>query len=332
VEAWVVSGRPGGPGRVERADLPTPVAGPGELLVRVRVCGVCRTDLHLSDLELEPRAPRRVPGHEVVGLVVGVGDGVEGWQPGDRAGIAWLRSTCGSCRWCRSGRENLCRDSRYTGWDADGGFAEYAVVPADFAYRVPDGIPDEVAAPLLCSGIIGYRALRRAAVPDGGHVGLYGFGASAHLTAQVALATGLHVHAFSREPAARTLALELGADWAGDVDDVPPVPLDGAVLFAPVGTLVPVALSALDQGATLAVACIHLTDVPALDYQAHLFRERTLTSVTANTREDGRELLALAGTLGLRPRTTAYDLSETDRALEDLASGRVTGAAVVRVC
>ena len=332
MEAWVVSGRPGGPGRVERVDLPTPVAGPDELLVRVRVCGVCRTDLHLADLELVPRSPRRVPGHEVVGLVVGVGDGVEGWQPGDRAGIAWLRSTCGTCRWCRSGRENLCRDSRYTGWDADGGFAEYAVVPADFAYRLPDGIPDEVAAPLLCSGIIGFRALRRAAVPDGGHVGLYGFGASAHLTAQVALATGLHVHAFSREPAARALALELGADWAGDVDDVPPVPLDGAVLFAPVGTLVPVALRALDQGSTLAVACIHLTDVPALDYQAHLFRERTLTSVTANTREDGRELLALAGTLGLHPRTTTYDLRETDRALEDLASGRVTGAAVVRVC
>jgi propanol-preferring alcohol dehydrogenase len=309
-----------------------PRPGPGELLVRVRVCGVCRTDLHLSDHELAPRAPRRVPGHEVVGLVVDLGAGVEGWQPGDRVGIAWLRSTCGTCRWCRSGRENLCRDSRYTGWDADGGFAEYAVVRADFAYRLPDAVPDEVAAPLLCSGIIGYRALRRASVPDGGHVGLYGFGASAHLTAQVALASGLHVHAFSREPAARALALELGADWAGDVSDDPPVPLDGAVLFAPVGTLVPTAMRALDQGATLAVACIHLTDVPALDYQAHLFRERTLTSVTANTREDGHALLALARTLGLRPRTTAYDLSETDQALEDLAAGRVTGAAVVRVC
>jgi propanol-preferring alcohol dehydrogenase len=309
-----------------------PVAGPGDLLVRVRVCGVCRTDLHLSDHELAPRAPRRVPGHEVVGLVVDLGEGVEGWQPGDRVGVAWLRSTCGTCRWCRSGRENLCRDSRYTGWDADGGFAEYAVVRADFAYRLPEEVSDEAAAPLLCSGIIGYRALRRAAVPEGGHVGLYGFGASAHLTAQVALASGLHVHAFSREPAARALALELGADWAGDVDETPPVLLDGAVLFAPVGTMVPTAMRSLEQGATLAVACIHLTDVPALDYQAHLFRERTLTSVTANTREDGRALLALARTAGLRPRTTTYDLSETDRALEDLAAGRVTGAAVVRVC
>lgn len=331
MRAWVVSGRPGGAGRVVAADLPVPRPGPGELLVRVRACGVCRTDLHLADLELPPRAPRRVPGHEVVGEVVGLGPGVRGWAGGDRVGVAWLRSTCQRCRWCRSGRENLCRGSRYTGWDADGGFAEHTVVPAAFAYRLPEDLADEVAAPLLCSGIIGFRALRRAAVPAGGHVGLYGFGASAHLTAQVALATGLHVHAVSREPAARALALELGAEWAGDVGDVPPVPLDGAVLFAPVGELVPAALAALDQGATLAIACIHLSDVPTLDYQAHLFRERSLTSVTANTREDGRELLALAGTLGLRPRVTTYDLSRTDEALEDLASGRVTGAAVVRV-
>jgi propanol-preferring alcohol dehydrogenase len=326
-----VNGRPGGVDRVVRADLPVPQPGPGELLVRVRACGVCRTDLHLADLELAPRAPRRVPGHEVVGEVVGLGAGVVGWQAGDRVGVAWLRSTCGACRWCRAGRENLCRASRYTGWDADGGFAEHTLVPAAFAHRLPDGLPDEVAAPLLCSGVIGYRALRRAEVPPGGHVGLYGFGASAHLTAQVALSLGLHVHAVSREPAARALALELGAEWAGDVDDVPPVPLDGAVLFAPVGDLVPTALAALDQGATLAVACIHLTDVPRLDYQAHLFRERSLTSVTANTRADARELLALAAAGDVRPRVTAYDLSRTDVALEDLAAGRVTGAAVVTV-
>lgn len=327
----MVSGRPGGVDRVERAELPVPRASPDELLVRVAVCGVCRTDLHLADLELAPRAPRRVPGHEVVGEVVDVGAGVDGWQRGDRAGIAWLRHTCGSCTWCLSGRENLCRSSLYTGWDADGGFAEHAVVPAAFAYRVPEALPDELVAPLLCSGIIGYRALRRAAVPEGGHVGLYGFGASAHLTAQVALATGLHVHAVSREPGARALALELGAEWAGDVGERPPVPLDGAVLFAPVGEMVPTALSALDQGGTLAVACIHLSDVPALDYQEHLFRERSLTSVTANTRQDGEELLALAGTLALRPRVTTYGMDETDRALEDLAAGWVTGAAVVRM-
>lgn len=331
MEAWVVSGRPGTVGRLERADLPVPRPGPGDLLVRVRVCGVCRTDLHLADLELEPRASRRVPGHEIVGEVVGLGSQVQRWRLGDRVGVAWLRSTCGTCRWCRSGQENLCRSSLYTGWDADGGFAEYAVVPAEFAYALPDDVADEVVAPLLCSGIIGYRALRRAAVPAGGHLGLYGFGASAHLTAQVALATGLRVHAISREAGARSLALELGAEWAGDVGDEPPVPLDGAILFAPVGEMVPTAMKALGQGATLAIACIHLTDIPGLDYQAHLFRERSLTSVTANTRQDGHDLLALAGTLDLRPRVTTYDLDRTDHALEDLACGRVIGAAVVRV-
>ena len=326
-----MSGRPGTLGRVERVDLPVPRPGPLELLVRVRVCGVCRTDLHLADLELAPRVPRRVPGHEIVGEVVELGAQVQGWRPGDRVGVAWLRSTCGTCRWCRSGQENLCRSSLYTGWDADGGFAEHAVVPAAFAYRLSGDLTDELVAPLLCSGIIGYRALRRAQVPAGGHVGLYGFGASAHVTAQVAIGTGLHVHAFSREAEARSLALELGADWAGDIGDEPPVPLDGAVLFAPAGEIVPIAMRALQQGAALAIACIHLTDVPSLDYQAHLFRERSITSVTANTRQDGQQLLALAGDLGLRPRVTTYDLSHTDRALEDLASGRVTGAAVVRV-
>jgi propanol-preferring alcohol dehydrogenase len=249
---------------------------------------------------------------------------------GDRVGIAWLRRTCGSCRWCRRGQENLCRSSEYTGWDADGGFADLTVVPADFAHRLPDELSDEVVAPLLCSGIIGYRALKRAGVPDGGHLGLYGFGASAHLTAQVAMAQGIHVHAFSREPAARDLALELGAVWSGDVGDAPPVPLDGAVLFAPAGEIVPTALAALDQGATLAVACIHLSEVPALDYQQHLFRERTLTSVTSSTRQDGRELLAMAPGIGLLPRVTTYGFDDTDAALEDLAAGRVTGAAVVR--
>jgi propanol-preferring alcohol dehydrogenase len=229
------------------------------------------------------------------------------------------------------GRENLCRDSEYTGWDADGGFAEYAVVPEAFAYRVPDGFSSVDAAPLLCSGIIGYRALRRSALPPGGRLGLYGFGASAHLTAQLAIAQGAQVHVLTRGEDARRLALELGAASVGDAYDAPPVPLDSAILFAPVGDLVLPALEALEQGGTLAVAGIHLSDVPALDYQRHLFRERTLTSVTANTRRDGEELLILASALGIRPRTTPYPFTEADRALDDLARGDLVGAAVLAV-
>ncbi|KRF34488.1 alcohol dehydrogenase [Nocardioides sp. Soil805] len=332
MQAWAVSGHPGGPGRLVRAErgVPSPVGD--EVLVQVTACGVCRTDLHLADLELAPRAPLVVPGHEVVGRVVALGPSAGArFGPGDRVGIAWLRRTCGSCRACRRGSENLCRSSQYTGWDADGGFAEYAVVPEAFAYTLPDGFTDEEAAPLLCSGIIGYRALRRAALPPGGRLGIYGFGASAHLTAQLAVAQGAEVHVLTRDRAARELAADLGAASVGPADGRPPVPLDSAILFAPVGGLVPTALAALDQGGTLAVAGIHLTDIPALDYQEHLFRERTLTSVTANTRADGEELLRLAGRLDLRPRVTAYPLDRVDMALGDLAGGAVTGAAVVRV-
>jgi propanol-preferring alcohol dehydrogenase len=331
MRAWVVTGRPGGPGRLEEVVREVPRPAPDEVLIRVLVCGVCRTDLHLADLELAPRAPRVVPGHEVVGRVVAAGAGTTRFADGDRVGVAWLRRTCGTCGACRRGRENLCRSSLYTGWDRDGGFAAYAVVPAAFAYRLPERFADEEAAPLLCSGIIGYRALRRAALPPGGRLGIYGFGASAHLTAQLALAQGAEVHVLTRGARARALATELGAASVGPADGRPPVPLDAAVLFAPVGDLVPTALAALDQGGTLAVAGIHLSDVPGLDYQRHLFRERTLTSVTANTRADGEELLRLAARLGVRPRVTAYAFDDVDRAVDDLAAGAVTGAAVVRV-
>lgn len=330
--AWAVSGRPGGPGRLARVtrERPDPVAD--EVLVQVAVCGVCRTDLHLADHELEPRAPLVVPGHEVVGRVVGLGPAAgRRLALGDRVGVAWLRRTCGACRACRSGRENLCRSSQYTGWDADGGFAEQVVVPEAFAYVLPDGFSDEEAAPLLCSGIIGYRALRRAALPPGGRLGIYGYGASAHLTAQLALAQGAEVHVLTRDRSARELATELGAASVGPADGEPPVPLDSAILFAPVGELVPTALAALDQGGTLAVAGIHLSDVPSLDYRRHLFRERVLTSVTANTRADGEELLRLAEHLDLRPRVTTYSFDRVDEALTDLEAGAVTGAAVVRV-
>ena len=329
MRAWAVSG--GGPPLLKAVERAVPHPGFDEVLVRVDVCGVCRTDLHLAEGDLPARSPGTVPGHEVVGEVVTTGPGVTGVAVGDRVGIAWLRRTCGQCRWCRAGQENLCRQSEYTGWDADGGFAEYAVAPAAYVYALPDTFTDEQAAPLLCAGIIGYRALRRAAVPPGGRLGLYGFGASAHLTAQIAIAQGAEVHVLTRGDAARALALELGAASAGAAHDRPPVPLDSAIVFAPAGDLVPLALEALDQDGTLAVAGIHLSDIPALDYQRHLFRERTLTSVTANTRRDGEELLRLAAALGIRPHVTGYPFGEADRALDDLAAGRVTGAAVVRV-
>ena len=329
--AWAVSGRPGGPGRLVQVEREVPSPAPDEVLVRVRVCGVCRTDLHLADGDLAGRASHRVPGHEVVGDVVERGPAATRFEIGDRVGIAWLRRTCGSCRWCRTGRENLCPASEYTGWDADGGFAEYAVVPDAFAYRIPDALADEAAAPLLCSGIIGYRALRRAQLPPGGRLGIYGFGASAHLTAQIALAQGAEVHVLTRGASARSLALELGAASVGDAYDQPPVRLDAAILFAPVGDLVPVAMAALDQDGTLAVAGIHLTDVPALDYQRHLFRERTLTSVTANTRADGEELMRLAATLQVRAHTRTVPFEGADDALEEIARGDVSGAAVLAV-
>ncbi|MGA8112462.1 MAG: zinc-binding alcohol dehydrogenase family protein [Actinocatenispora sp.] len=319
-----MSGRP-----LRRTRLPVPRPGPGELLVRVRACGVCRTDLHVAEGDLPPHRDAVVPGHEVVGEVVGAGDGVVGWHPGDRAGVAWLRHTDETCRYCARGAENLCPASRYTGWDADGGYAEFTTVPADYAYRLPDGYTDEKLAPLLCAGIIGYRALRRAQLPPGGRLGIYGFGGSAHLTAQVALAQGARVHVMTRGEEARRLALDLGASSAVGAYDPPPEPLDAAILFAPVGDLVPVGLDALDRGGTLAVAGIHLTDIPPLNYQRHLFEERTLRSVTANTRADGREFLELAGRHPLRVTTTPYPLGEADVALADLADGRVRGAAVL---
>jgi propanol-preferring alcohol dehydrogenase len=316
-----------GPLRVVERNVPEP--GPGEVRVQVRACGVCRTDLHLAEGDLLPRRPGTVPGHEIVGVVEAVGPGAGRFVAGDRIGIAWLRGTCGRCRWCRTGRENLCPDAVFTGWDADGGYAEYAVVPEAFAYRLPDALGDVEAAPLLCAGIVGYRALRRAELPPGGRLGIYGFGASAHVVAQVAVAQGAAVHVLTRSAQARELALELGAASAGPADAAPPEPLDAAVLFAPVGSLVPVAMRALDQGGTLAVAGIHLSDVPGLNYATELFREKQLRSVTANTRADGEEFLRLAAALGVRPHVQPRPLAEADRALADLAAAKVTGAAVL---
>jgi propanol-preferring alcohol dehydrogenase len=330
VLAWVV----GSPARADagplrRIDRPLPEPGHRQVRVRVRCCGVCRTDLHLAEGDLPPRRPGVTPGHEVVGTVDAVGPGAQRFSVGNRVGVAWLGGTDGSCRFCRRGDENLCVAPLFTGWDLDGGYADACVVDERYAYRLPATLDDEQAAPLLCAGIIGYRALRRAAVPPGGSLGIYGFGGSAHLTAQVALAQGLRVHVFTRGEHNRRLAEELGVDSVGAAADPSPVPLDGAILFAPSGELVPVALRALDRGATLAIAGIWLSRVPALDYADELFQERRLSSVTANTRADGEEFLRLAVRLGIRATTVPYPMSEAPAALADLASGRFGGAAVL---
>jgi propanol-preferring alcohol dehydrogenase len=330
MQAWAVEN----PGPISSHPLvavrrPLPVTGPGEVLVQVDACGLCRTDLHLAEGDLAPRRSGTVPGHQVVGRVVGSGPGQHRFGDGDRVGIAWLRGTCGQCQWCRSGAENLCPDSAYTGWDADGGFAEYAVVPAAFAYRLPDELPDRLVAPMLCAGIIGYRALRRAQVPPGGRLGIYGFGSSAHITAQIARAQGAELYVVTRGDAGAELARSLGAAWAGGPEDAPPEPLDSAIVFAPAGELVPRALSAIGRGGTVSLAGIHMSDVPGLDYQRHLFLEKTLTSVTANTRSDGEELLRLAPRLGVEVHVSEYPFAEVDRALDDLATGRVAGSAVI---
>lgn len=335
MRAWAVSDpRPVPDGADAAASLvlgerPEPEPGPWEVRIRVRACGVCRTDLHLVEGDLPPRRQGVVPGHEVVGVVDATGPGARRFAAGDRVGVAWLRGTCGGCRFCRTGRENLCPDATFTGWDADGGYAEAAVVPEAYAYSLPHALDDVTAAPLLCAGIVGYRALWRAELPPGGRLGIYGFGASAHVVAQVAIAQGATVHVLTRSAAARALALELGAASAGPALDGPPEPLDSAITFAPAGELVPVALRALDGGGTLAVAGIHLTDIPRLDYGAELFREKQLRSVTASTRADGEEFLRLAAALGVRPRVEPRPFDEADRVLADLSADRVSGAAVL---
>lgn len=324
MRAWTVAG----PGRLELTRRPDPEPAADELLVRVLACGVCRTDLHVLDHDLPPHRPGVVPGHEAVGEVLHAPAGA-GVEPGDLVGVAWLRRTCGVCRDCRAGRENLCQRSEYTGWDADGGYAELVTVPAAYAYQWPEGLDPVTGAPLLCAGIIGYRALRRAELPDGGVLGVYGFGGSAHLTAQAALAAGARVHVMTRSADARDLALALGCHSAQGAADPPPEPLDSAILFAPAGELVLPALAALRPGGTLAVAGTHLTQVPSLDYGRHLFHEKQLRSVEANTRQDGRELLALAGRIGMRATVDRRGFEAADAALADLRADRVTGAAVL---
>ncbi|MGH2747251.1 MAG: zinc-dependent alcohol dehydrogenase family protein [Actinomycetota bacterium] len=330
MKAWEVV-RPGplATGPIELVDKAPPEPGPQEIRVRVSTCGVCRTDLHIVEGDLPPRRPRVVPGHEVVGTVDAAGEKARRFAPGARVGIAWLRLTCRVCEHCRRGAENLCLDSAFTGYDADGGYAEYAVVDESYAYALPDGFDDERAAPLLCAGIIGYRALKRAELPPGGRLGVYGFGGSAHLATQVAVAEGAKVHVVTRSERARRLALDLGAASAVTPPEAPPEPLDSAILFAPSGRVVPAALAALDRGGTLAIAGIHLSEIPPLDYRAHLFFERKIVSVTANTRRDGEEFLDIAARIGIEVSTVPFLLSEANEALSALRSGGVAGAAVL---
>lgn len=316
-------------GHLHLGRQPVPVPAGGEVLVEVSACGICRTDLHLIEGDLPVHRPGTVPGHQVVGTLVASGPGADRFAVGDRVGIAWLRSTCGRCRWCRSGAENLCPASAYTGWDADGGLADFAVVPEAFAYRLPDSLDDEHVAPLLCAGIIGYRALRRTDLPPGGRLGLYGFGSSAHITAQIAVSEGAELFVMTRGEENRALAADLGAVYVGPADARPPTRLDAAIVFAPVGELVPLALEALDRGGILALAGIHMSAIPPLDYERHLFYEREVRTVTANTRSDGEELLRLASRMHIRVRTHAYEFGSADRALNDLFEGARSGSLVV---
>lgn len=327
MRAWVTTVEPGGIRMLDRAE---PVPGPGEVLVRVSACGLCRTDLHVIDHELPVHHPGVVPGHQVVGAVTRTGPGVATLRAGDTVGVAWLRETCGQCRWCREGRENLCPAARFTGWDADGGFAEYLVAPAAFVYPLPVDVEAELLAPLLCAGIIGYRALLRANLPAGGHLGIYGFGSSAHITAQLARAGGAEFSAMSRSGADRDLALRFGAVFAGGADEAPPRPLDAAIVFAPAGELVPPALEATARGGTVVLAGIHMSDIPAMSYSDHVFFERDLRTVTANTRADGAAFLRLAQHLDLRPHVTAWPAEHLPDAIDALRSGAAAGSHVIR--
>jgi propanol-preferring alcohol dehydrogenase len=314
-----------------RVELPRPEPGPDEVVVAVEVCAVCRTDLHVVEGDLAPHRPAIVPGHQAVGRVAARGREARRFREGDRVGVAWLHRACGACRFCATGRENLCLAPCFTGWDEHGGYAEQVRVPEAFAYALPDALAPEQAAPLLCAGIIGYRAYARSRIRPGGRLGLYGFGGSAHIAIQVARHHGCEVFVVTRGGVHRELARELGATWIGEAHEKPPAPLDAAILFAPAGELVPVALAALDRGATLAVAGIHLSPIPPLDYQAHLFEERTLCSVTANTRADGEALLALAAEIPIHTHVQRYPLEAANEALLDLKEDRVRGSALLEI-
>jgi len=314
---------------LQRQEVPTPQPGPGDVLVRVTVCGICRTDLHVIEGELEHPLLPLIPGHQAVGVISQVGASVTERKVGERVGIAWLQGTCGRCEFCVRGRENLCQEARFTGYQVHGGYAEYAVVPERFAYPIPSVFSDQEAAPLLCAGIIGYRALRLSGIQPGQRLGLYGFGASAHIAIQIARHWGCEIYVSSLTSQHQALARELGAKWVGGASESPPARLHGAIIFAPAGELVPPALRALERGGTLALAGIHMSTIPSLDYDHELFGERVLRSVTANTRQDGLDLLRDAAAIPIKPKTQRFRLEEANQALQDLKAGAIKGAGVL---
>lgn len=315
--------------RLRLVEIPPPQPAPDDVRVRVRVCGVCRTDVHIIEEDLPPAKRPIIPGHEIVGVIDRVGAGVNGLKKGDRVGIAWLQRTCDCCEFCASNRGNLCDRPTFTGYDVDGGYADYAIAPATFVYPLPMTFSDEEVAPLLCAGIIGYRALRLSGVCPGQRLGLYGFGASAHITIQIARHWGCPVYVCSSNEEHRALALELGAAWVGEATEIPPEKLHAEILFAPAGEIVPPALRALERGGTLAIAGIHLSPIPSIDYDRELFGERVIRSVTANTKQDGLDLLREAAAIPIRTHTERFRLEEANRALQALKAGRVKGAAVL---
>jgi propanol-preferring alcohol dehydrogenase len=312
-------------------DLATPVPGEREIRVRVHCCAICRTDLHVIEGDLPARKKRVIPGHQIVGHVEALGPHAQRFPIGARVGIAWLRKTCGVCAYCEIGQENLCESPEFTGYHAHGGFAEYACVHEDYAYAIPDVFEDAEAAPLLCAGIIGYRALKRAELPASGRLGIFGFGSSAHIVTQIARYRGCEVFVKTRGALHQALARQLGARWVGGPDDTFPEKVDSAIIFAPAGELVPAALEVLKKGGTLALAGIHMSDIPAMNYEQHLFYEKNLRSVTANTRDDGMELLKVAAAIPLRPQLHMYALEDANQALQDLKADRIQGTGCLQI-
>jgi propanol-preferring alcohol dehydrogenase len=316
---------------LEWGEAPPPEPGPGEVRLKVHACAICRTDLHVIEGDLPRQRLPIVPGHQVVGVVDAIGPDCTRFKLGQRVGVAWLRHTCGRCEFCDAGKENLCESARFTGYHADGGYAEYALVPEAFAYAIPESFSDVEAAPLLCAGIIGYRSLKRSNLPRGGRLALYGFGSSAHVVLQIAQHRGCEVYVVTRGEKHVALARRMGAIWAGQQASEMPVKVDSAIIFASAGELVPPALESLKKGGTLALAGIHMSPIPQMDYDRYVFYERDIRSVTCNTRDDGRELLAEAAEIPIRPHTSVYPLADANRALRDLKNDQISGTGVLAI-